>query len=322
MPQPDVYSVHVDRPLTNISVAYRQEATHFIATQAFPVISVDKRSDKYFVYTQADWFRDEARHRADATESAGSGYGLSTEDYSCNVFALHKDIGDQTIANSDNPINNLADATRFLTQKMLLKQETEWVSDYFATSKWGTDKTGGTNFTQWNNYATSDPIEDIELGKETILQNTGLMPNTLILGYQAFRKLKQHPQITSRLQYVMAIEDATVDGARLASIFGVQRVLVAKSVKNAAVENATDNYSFILGKNALLAHVASDPAPLTPSAGYTFMWRGVSKGLGANVGVKTFRMEELSAVRVEAEMAWDNKLVASALGYYFSGAVA
>ncbi len=105
-------------------------------------------------------------------------------------------------------------------------------------------------------------------------------------------------------------------------MFGVDRVLVAKSVKNSAVENATDNYAFILGKNALLAHVASSPGVLTPSAGYTFMWSGVSKGFGANVGVKSFRMEKLSAERVEAEMAWDHKLVASNLGYYFSGAVA
>ncbi|MHC4413612.1 MAG: major capsid protein [Planctomycetota bacterium] len=303
MPQPDVYSVHVDRPLTNISVAYIQEQGHFISTKVFPVIAVDKRSDQYWSYTQADWFRDEARPRADSTESAGSGYNVSTDSYNCNVHAIHKDVGDQVVANSDNPLNPRADATRFVTHKMLLKQESEWVTDYFATSKWGTDRTGGTHFTQWNNYATSDPIEDIEAGKETILNNTGFMPNTLVLGYQVFRKLKHHPDIVDRMKYTTPVVNSTVDSVLLAAMFGVDRVLVALGIENTAVEGATASYSFFLGKNALLAYVAPRASLLTPTAGYTFVWNGVSQGLGNNVGIKAFRMEHLAAERIEGQMS-------------------
>lgn len=322
MPQPTVYDVHVDRPLTNISVAYIQEQEHFIATKVFPLLPVDKKSDKYYTYTQADWFRDEARPRADTTESAGSGYGMSTADYNCNIYAIHKDVGDQVVANSDNPLNPFADAARFTTQKMLLKQEADWVSKYFATSLWGTDKTGGTHFTQWNNYATSDPIEDIEAGKEQILNDTGFMPNTLVLGYQVFRKLKHHPDIVDRMKYTTPVVNSTVDTTLLANMFGVDRVMVAKSIKNAAIENATDNYSFFLGKHALLCYSTPRASLLTPTAGYTFVWRGVSDGLGASVGITRFRMEHLRAERIEAQMAWDNKLISSNLGYYYSGAVA
>jgi len=321
MPQPNVYQVHIDRPLTNISVAYMQEQSHFIAPMAGPLIPSDKMSDKYYIYNQADWYRDEAQPVADAAETAGSGYTLSTDDFKCVVYGLHKDIGDQMVANSDNPLNPRGDAARFLTQKMLLKLEVNWIAKFFTTSLWGNDVTGGTNFTQWNNYATSDPIEDVELGKETILQDTGYMPNTLIMGYQVFRKLKHHPDIVDRLKYTRAVDNSTVSEELLAAMFGVDRVLVAKSVRNTAVENATDAYSFILGKHALLAHVAPAPGVFVPSACYTFMWTGVSQGLGANVGIKSFRLERNSAERLEVKMAWDFKLVASALGYFFSGAV-
>src|SRR5512144_1987146 len=99
MPQPTQGAVHVDSVLTNISVAYMNATSNFIASQVFPVVTVPKQTDVYFTYTKADWFRDEARLRADSTESAGSGYGLSTASYSCDVFALHKDIGDQVRAN-------------------------------------------------------------------------------------------------------------------------------------------------------------------------------------------------------------------------------
>jgi hypothetical protein len=320
MPEPTVYSVHANRPLTQISTAYIQEQEHFIAHRVFPLISVDKRSDSYYKYTQADWFRDEARPRADSTESAGSGYNVSTATYTCNVYALHKDIGDQVVANSDKPLSPFADATRFLTQKMLLKQEITWVTDYFSTSKWGTDVTGGTNFTVWSNYATSDPIADIETGKTTILQNTGYMPNALVLGYEVFVQLKNHPAIIDRIKYTTNVINAPVTTQLLAALFEVKNVYVARAVKNSAVQNATDNYAFTHGSNALLLYSTDRPGLLEATAGYTFAWKGISDGLGANVGISRFRMPHLRADRVEAQMAWDNKLVAANLGYFFSGA--
>ena len=41
MGQPTRNSVHVDALLTNISVAYIQERSKYIATQVFPIITED-----------------------------------------------------------------------------------------------------------------------------------------------------------------------------------------------------------------------------------------------------------------------------------------
>jgi hypothetical protein len=90
-------------------------------------------------------------------------------------------------------------------------------------------------------------------------------------------------------------------------MFDIPRVMVAKAVKATNNEGATEAYSFAFGKGALLAHIAPQPGLLTPSAGYTFAWTGVSGGLGATIGTSQFRMESIKADRVEAEMAWDNK---------------
>lgn len=322
MPQPTQSDVHVDAILTNISVAYIQNPAHYISTQVFPVVPVEKQSDIYYTYTKGDWFRDEAQKRADATESAGSGYGLSTASYYADVWALHKDIGDQTRKNTDNPLDADRDATNWLSQRMMLRQEIQWVDDYFKTGVWGTDKTGTTDFTVWSDYAASDPIEDVEGGKETILQNTGLMANTLVIGYQVFRKLRNHPDIIDRIKYTQGVTGRTVTAEMLAAMFDLDRVLVAKAVKNTAAEGATDSFAFTHGKHAFLCHTAASPGLLTPSAGYVFSWRGISEGLGTDVGVSRFRMPELRADRIEAQMAWDNKVVATDLGYFFSGAVA
>lgn len=315
MPQPSVNDVHVDAILTNISVAYIQAQSNFIAQSVFPVVPVDKKSDKYFVYTKNDWFRDEAQRRGDATESAGSGYNLGTDNYSCDVWAFHKDVGDQTRNNSDQPLDPDRDATQFVTQRLMLRQEIQWVSDYFTTGVWATDVTP-TNL--WDNYGTSDPIDDIEGGKEAVLSTTGFMPNTLVLGYQVFRKLKNHPDLVDRIKYTSS---NTITAEMMAGLFEVDRVLVAKAVKATNKEGGTPAYSFAFGKGALLAYVNPTPGILQPSAGYTFAWKGVSAGLGQTIGTSSFRMPALKADRIEAEVAFDNKVVGSDLGYFFNGAV-
>lgn len=321
MPQPNLSDVHVDAILTNISVAYLQKQENFIADKVFPVIPVDKKSDKYFVYTKNDWFRDEAQRRADSTESAGSGYNLTTGTYSADVFAFHKDVGDQTVANADAPLNPLREATEFVTHRLLLRKELQFVSDFFTTGVWGTDVAGvaGTPTTgqtkQWSDYASSDPINDIEEAKSDILSNTGMEPNTLVLGYEVFRQLKNHPDLVDRIKYTSS---QTITTDMLAAMFDIPRVMVAKAVKATNTEGGTDAYGFAYGKGALLTHVATNPGVMTPSAGYSFNWTGVSGGLGANIGTSSFRMESLKATRVEAEMSFDNKVIGADLGYFWN----
>ena len=319
MPQPTQSDVHVDAILTNISVAYIQSSNKFMSTQAFPVVPVEKQSDLYYTYTKNDWFRDEAERRADSTESAGSGYGLSTASYRCDVWAFHKDVGDQMRANADNPIKPDTEATQFVTQRLMLRQEIQWVSDYFTTGVWATDKTVTST---WDDYAASDPIEDMEECKEVMLAATGFEVNTLVLGYQVYRKLKHHPDIIDRIKYTTGVTGRTVTPELLAAMFDVERVLVSKAIKATNEEGQTGAYAFTHGKHALAMHVAPNPGLMTPSAGYVFTWRGISEGLGTDIGITRFRIPEKRTDRVEGQVAFDNKVVASDLGYFFGSVVA
>lgn len=325
MPQPTSSQVHVDAILTNISVAYLQRSENFIADKVFPVVPVDKQSDKYFTYDKNDWLRDEAQIRADGTESVGSGYNISTATYYADVYAIHKDIGDQTRANADAPINVDREATEFVTHRLLTRREIQFNNDFMTTGVWSSDVTGvsasptANQTIQWSDYTNSDPIEDIEAGKAGILSVTGLEANTLVLGYDVFRQLKNHPDLVDRIKYTSS---QTITEDMLARMFDIDRVLVSKSIKATNAEGATGAYSFTTGKTALLAHVAPSPGLLTPSAGYTFSWTGVSDGMGATIGTSSFRLESLRATRIESQIAFDNKVVASDLGYFWNTIVA
>jgi hypothetical protein len=312
--------MHYDAILTNISTAYIQDQANFIASQVFPIVSVDKKTNKYYTFPKAQWFRDDVQRRADGTESAGTGYTLSTDNYSCDVFALHKDIGHLTLANFDNPLDPMGAASRLITQQFLQRMERQWVTDFFGTGKWGTDVTlSGTN--QWSDETGSNPIDDIELGKETILSNTGRMPNVIVMGYQVFRKLKNHPDIVDRMKYTT---NSVITEEIIAKLFGVDRILVAKAIKNTANENATASMSFAVGKNVLLAYVNPSPGLLEPSAGYIFSWSNVQANSGASQPVAMSRWydDDRKAWRIEGEAAWDNKIVSTDLGYFIANAVA
>ena len=311
MPQPTSTDVHVDAILTNMSVAYMQEAYAFVASRAFPVVNVAKQTDKYFTYSQADFFRDQVQRRADGTESAGTGYSLSTASYSCDVFALHKDIGDQTRANSDSPLDPDMDATRFLSQQMLIRQERQWATDAFATGIWGTDATPSP---LWD-AASSTPIADVETAKNTVLSNTGYVPNTVIMSYKVFSALVDNSDIIDRIKYTS--QDSVTEDL-LARLFGVDRVLVMASVYNSAQQGATASYAQIGDKDVLVCYTPPSPGLMVPSAGYALNWTGISAGLGQASAISRYRLDERRADRIEIESAFDFKIVSSALGYFLS----
>jgi hypothetical protein len=294
-----------------MSVAYMQEAYAFVASRAFPQVQVQKQSDRYFVYDQADFFRDQVQRRADGTQSAGTGYSLSTAAYSAEVYALHKDIGDQTRANADDPLDMDMDATRFLTQQMLIRQEVEWASTAFTTGVWGSDVVPGV---LWD-AANSTPIANIETGKNAVLTATGYVPNTVIMSYKVFSALMDNADIVDRIKYT-STESVSED--LLARLFNVDRVLIMAGTYNTAANGATASYSQIGDKDVLLCYVPQNPGLMQPSAGYTMVWNGVSSGMGTSSAISRFRLEAEKADRIEIEAAWDTKIVSSALGYFLS----
>lgn len=321
--------VHVNTPLTQISVAYLQNQTEFVASQICPVIPVSKQSDRYYVYNRGDFFRDQMQLRAPGTQAAQVGYKLdNTPTYFCNVWAESKAIPDELRANADDVVNMDRDTTEFLSQQALIRREKIFASSLFAKGKWGTDLTGKAanpgagEFLQWNDSGSS-PIEGIRAGKLAIKQATGYAANTLCLSEPVWNALIDHPDIIDRLKYGQTSgRPAMVTREALAAILEIDRVLVMGAIENTAAEGATASHSFIGGKNALLCHCAMRPGLMTPSACYTFAWTGLL-GAGAEGNrIKKYRWEIIGSDIVEIEMALDVKLVASELGYFFSDAVA
>lgn len=332
MPNPTQSDLHVNVPLTNVSVAYIPNAGDYIADKVFPRVPVSKQSDIYWKYGKSDWRRTDVQKRAPGTESAGASWNLSTDNYYAQVYAIHKDIDDQVRANADSNFNLESDATKFITNQLLLKREADWVAAFFA-DVWATKYTGisgnspnSAQFTQWNS-ASSDPINDVHTWAINFQELTGMKPNTLVLGPHVMRALKNHPDLVDRIKYT---QRGVVTEDLVASLLGVNRVLVPQAtqtsvsqVNSATAQDAAANYSFIAGgTDALLCYSAPSPSLMQPTAGYTFTWNGYAGGNSQGLRVKSFRQEAIASDRIEAEMTYDMKQVAADCGVFLDGVIA
>lgn len=316
MPNPTAGAVHVDSLLTDISVAFIQSSTKYVATRAFPAVSVQQKSDVYATYSRGDFLRDEVEERDQGGEAVQIGYRTGTDNYVAKEWAAAHAIDDQVRANADSPFSPEEDAVRFLTQKMMIKREVEFVSNYMNTGIWGVDSSGGSDFTQWSN-AASTPIEDIHDACFTIEANTGFLPNKLILGRAVWYDLKNHPDIVDRVKYT---SDGPVDTGIVARLLGLDELLVAGAVRNTKGEvqqaDTAPTMSHIVGDDALLVYSPSSPGLLQPAAGYTFEWSGLVGGMGQVI--ERYRDESRVSDIVRIRSAWAQKVVSSALGHFFN----
>lgn len=338
MPQPTRGMVHIDRALTNISVAYIQQAENFVAHQVFPPVPVQKQSDRYFVYLKEDWFRDEAIERAPATESAGGMYEIdNTPNYFCRKYGFHKNITEEDRANADEPLRPDIDATQFVTQKLLLRKEIVWANTYFTpggalgarTSPWGAAGIAGTmsgmvagpganQFLAWNQIG-SFPIQDVTDAKLAITSQTGYRPNILVLGPRVYEALRNHDDILGRIVFT---QRGLVTPDILAQLMDVERVVVAWAVRNTAPKGAAETTNFIIGDHALLVYAAPSPGIYQPSAGYTFAWAGLmgASSMGSRIVRLPMPHLGMGTERIEGELAFDMQMVADDLGVFFADA--
>ena len=323
---PSMQSAHIDRALTNISVAYMQDASAFIADKVFPVVPVTRQSDIYYQYSRADFLRDEAAQRAAGTESAGGDYGVEAKDpYFCRKHAFHMDITPEMRANYDEPLNADKDATDFVTQKMLIRREMEWANTYFKTGVWGTEyagaaAAGAATKTYWNADTGATIIQDITDASIAMAGKTGFRPNTLVMSPAVFNAMKNNVDILDRIKYT---QKGVVTTDLLATLFEVDKVLVAWSIVNSAAKGKAESTDFVTGKHALLCYSAPSPALRKPSAGYIFSWSGLEGVGGYGNRIVRLPMEHLGigVERIEGEIAFDTKVICNDLGVFFKDIV-
>lgn len=320
----DVRDVHIDVPASNISVAYLQGASEFIAGRVFPVVPVGKQNDKYWEWPRNTFFRNRATKWTPGSNMPQSQFDVQTASYVAEYRAFEHPLRWDIRDAADEGLNMDRAAVEFVTRVLLLKREVEWASTFFATGVWTTEYTGGTNFpksgtAKWSDYSASKPIEDVREARLALKKATGFAANKLVLGEQAFEVLADHPDLKELYKYN---RDAVLTPAQIAAAMRVEQIEIAGATQITSVEGAaTDTYDFVAGKHALLVHVAPRPSLMTPSAGYILSYRG-GFSQGFETAIERVDDRRVKATYTQGYTCYDMKKVSADLGAFFLNAVA
>jgi hypothetical protein len=319
-------AVHIDQPLSNLTLAYVQEQTNFIADKVFPVVGVQRQSDKYYIYDRADMNRSgDVKKLAPRTEVNRIGMSLSNDSYYADVYGIGMDFDEQTLANEDAMLEIRAAGAQTLVNRVLIEREEQFASAFFAAGIWGTDATPSN---LWSDYTNSTPITDVTTARRTMqLKSGGFKPNTMVIGKEVRDVLINHPDVLARLNGGATVSNtALITDAKLAEIFEVENFYVMEAVKNGAAEGLAEANAFIGGKNALLVHTPRASGLMTPAAGLTFAWNNIPSVNNLGITVESFSDDALKrqqvAEHIQVKMAYDMKVVGADLGYFFEDVVA
>jgi hypothetical protein len=330
--QPTQGELHINRFLTDMAIAYSQEAKNFIAGRVFPVIPVQKASDLYVIYNRSYFYRDEFGVRAHGARPKAVGFEIEKGKYSCEEEAVEVKIDDRERANADQPLDPDVTAQMLLTTQALIHRDRLWAEEYFKSGVWSVNWEGKEKaptkseeeteqkFLQFDQPG-SEPIEFFDQRRIDIGSKTGYMPNKLVLGADLYRVLKNHPAVVERIKYT---QRGIVTTDILAELFDVEEILVPYGVYNSAEEGVTPSYNYIIGrKSALLAYAAPAPTINAPSAGYSFAWTGLLPGVSnAFGGIIQSGREELAHSDVfQCRTAFTQEVTASELAEYFGECV-
>lgn len=329
--------VHVDQPLTNLTIAYVQDQSRFKAGQVFPTLGVQKQSDLYYIYDRDNMNRvGDVKELAPRTEANDIELQVSNSTYYARVYGLRMPFGDQVLANEDAALEVRSAGAQTLVNRMLQHREDQFINTFFVDNVWGTNWDGvanadndtGIEVTNWDDYTNSTPIVDVRRLMRTVeLKSGGFKPNTMVVNRAVRDTLLDHPDILARLNGGSTITNtALVSDSKLAEIFDVETFVVLEAVKNTAAEGLAEVNSFVGSDACMLVHTPSSAGMMIPAAGMTFAWNEIPGTSGLGITVESFAgdylREKQIAERIQVKMAYDMKITGADLGGFINSVLA
>lgn len=251
-----------------MAIGFTENAT--IAGTIAPVVTVDKQSDRYAVFSRADAYRTENDKRSPGGEANKISRSVSSDTYFSNNYALKYPVTLEDRENAD-PIyrqNLINDAAGYVSRKLALGWEVRVRDLCFTTANVGSS--AGVN-SAWSDPANSNPIGDITTALDNVQDTTGTRPNRLVFGLAAWRSLRRNNQILNRI-FGTNNGGGFPSVAQVANLLEVEQILVGQAYYNSAEEGLAESLSPLWGDSMLAYYAPGAPSRDLPSFMYSFRW--------------------------------------------------
>ena len=186
------------------------------------------------------------------------------------------------------------------------------------------DNDTASEVTQWDDYTNSTPIVDVTNARRAMqLASGGFKPNKMVVTRDTHDTLINHPDILARINGGATVtQTALITQAKLAEIFEVAEYYIVDAIENTAKEGLTEALSFVATKKAALYYCPASAGLMVPSAGYNFTWNELDNASGYGIDIRSYtgdflRVEGVAEL-LEANMAYDQKVVGADLGVFFN----
>lgn len=319
--------------LTNMALAYYQNAANYFAKGIFPVCRVNLSSDNYYIFNKEDLLRDSWQRKPAYGKVMPTVVSESTGVYNCQVdqMIMGVDLIRQTdLERRQGPSisDPRAQRTKTIAEQANIHQDRIFADKFFKSGVWANEWTGVDSTTpsdkQFIKFSSdnSDPVKFIADQMLSVHEQTGRTPNRLALGANVFNTLTNHPGILERVKYSGSTANpAKVTKNVLAQLFGVDELVVLMSIYNQAKQGADAEMTFIGDPNAmLLAYATNTPSVEEPSAGYIFTWDML--GDGNILPIRQYQGENgTDSEYIDGLMAYDIRKTADDLAVFFKDVV-
>ncbi len=303
--------VYFDTPLTNVAIRAFQSAEGYVGTRLFPSVPVGKQSGRYYTIDKDTWLRVHNTRRAPKTAPNRIEFKVSSDGYFADNHALAADIAREDLANADNAVRLRENHTLNTVDGLLRGLEDRIAKLVTSISNIGSGVAlAGT--AKWSDFINSDPIADVTTAHAFIQNNTGLMPNTMVMDKDTFMVVRRHPALLDLYKYTAG---GQLTDAQLAATFGVQNLWLATGIVNRAVEGATASIVNIWGNNVLMARIIPGTSLETATLGLGFRW--TPAGIPAPMQVVRYADPDPGKKTDVVEVGYyqDERVVAASLGY-------
>lgn len=253
--------LRVNAYLSKVARGYSNSA--FIAENLFPVIDSDLEKVDIFEFNKEAFqvYDTERSIRANSNVISPKGFNKKTTTLTEHDLAYPIDYREE----EESKIVKLQlHATNVVTEGLKLKHEKQCadlvqnIDNYDTNSKIilsGTDKFSAKD---------SDPEGVIDDAKNSIAGKIAQEPNTMVMGYDAFKDLKKHPKLR---ELISTSQTRIITLELMKQIFDVENIYVGKSV----FVNEKNEFVRVWGNNIVLAYVPKldSRTEYDPSFAYT-----------------------------------------------------
>ncbi|HCZ47417.1 MAG TPA: hypothetical protein DCZ11_00240, partial [Gammaproteobacteria bacterium] len=188
MPEPS--TLQFDGALTDVSIQYNNP--EYIAEMVLPPAPKPKREGTYKIYDKDERFTvptDYVGHKGEPREVE---WNVSEGTYACVDYGLQEFVSNDEIDNADAPLQPLADATKFVTDLLMLAQEMGTADFVFNASNYAS----GNKNDEAGSWATlsTDVLTRLEVGIDACFKP----PTILVMGIETWRKVARNTAFRPR----------------------------------------------------------------------------------------------------------------------------